>query len=300
MTDVCLAYACWRGLVSGRAWARLPLPMEEGRMTDDPTRPLVSVLIPAYRAGDLLARTVAVLLADGVPAEILIESDDGGGYEALAALSPAVKVGRTGAVQSGVGAARNRALARARGDWVVYVDADDEVAPGFLPALLAAAAGPGGAVAQTEVREGGRLLGVLGVPGAGFTLADLGREGASWRGLFRREGYPAFENDLSQDVLHMAEVLLARGGPVPVAAARYVLNVTAGSVTGAEDFAARVEAAYLRHIERLRARYPGAAGLAAAEAMVRRKIALNRAFMAEDGGQSYYGWALAGGAAALP
>lgn len=148
--------------------------------------PEVSVLIPAYRAEGVVAACVASLLSGenaGVAAELLVELDDGGDYPAVAALSDRVRVGRTGAVRSGVGAARNRALARARAPFLTYVDADDVVAPDFLPRLMTAAGG-GAAMARTEVVEDGQVIARFGDGLLDF--AGLARHGASFRGVFHR------------------------------------------------------------------------------------------------------------------
>lgn len=252
--------------------------------------PVVSVLIPAYHAEKEVLACLRSLLAGGnaeVPAEILVEPDDGTDYAAAAALSDRVVVGTPGPVRSGVGAARGRALARARGAFVAYVDADDRVSPDFLPALLAAGRDRG-AVAVTRVVEGGAELARFGLPGDVLDFAALGRHGASFRGLFRRETCPGFDNDLSQDILHMAEVLL-RAGPLPVTGAVYDLVLAQGTVTAAGDFSERVDAAYLRHMDRLADRYRDHPQLALAQGVFTAKRALNRRFMAEARpGESYY------------
>jgi glycosyltransferase involved in cell wall biosynthesis len=256
------------------------------------TDPQVSVLIPAFRAEAQVIACLTSLLGGGnaaVPVELLVESDDGSDYAAAAALSPRVRVGRTGLVRSGVGAARGRALARARTPFVTYVDADDTVSSDYLPALLAAA-GTGGAVAVTRVVAAGAEVARFGTPGGSLDFAALARHGASFRGLFPRAKCPVFENDLSQDILHMAEVLL-RLGPLPVTEAVYTLTLAQGTVTAADDFSARVDAAYLRHIARLDKGYPGHRDLADAQAVFHAKRALNRRYTEEAlPGESYYGF----------
>jgi len=254
--------------------------------------PVVSVLIPAYRAeGSVMACLRSLMAGEnaGVAVEFLLESDDGADYAAAAALSPQVRVGRTGLVRSGVGAARNRALARALAPLVTYVDADDTVSPDYLPRLLSAAY-PRGAVAVTRVMAGDAELARFGTPGTALDFAGLARHGASFRGLFLRERLPAFQNDLSQDILHMTEVLLQRG-PIPITGAIYDLHLSQGSVTAADDFSARVDAAYVRHIARLAAAYAAHAGLGEAQAVFAAKRVLNQRYAAEARpSESYYGF----------
>jgi glycosyltransferase involved in cell wall biosynthesis len=258
---------------------------------DRMTEPLISVLIPAYLAeAEVTACLRSLITGENatVPAEFLVESDDATPYAAAAALSARVKVGVTGLTRTGVGAARNRALARATAPFIAYVDADDTVSPDYLPRLLALARPNGAAAAMTQMLEAGREVARFGTPGFSLDFEGLARHGASYRGLIHRDLFPAFENDLSQDILHMAEVLL-HAGPVPVADATYALNLAQGTVTAADDFSDRVDQAYLRHIDRLATRHPGHADLPAAQALFHAKRALNRRFMAEGRpGESYY------------
>lgn len=258
--------------------------------------PVVSVVIPAFRAAAVLPRAVASILDGGLPEqalEILVESDDGTGYAAAAALSSAVKVGVSGAVASGVGPARNRALERATGGWVAFLDADDWLAPGFLAEAVALAAGPGAAMARLEVRLDGEVLFDLGRHGAAADFDLAARTGASLRPLVRRERVGLFRNALSQDVAHGLEVIGAHGGRLPMTRAAYVMELTGGSVTDAGDFAERVDAAYRDHIRAFRAGetvLPPDLAEAAAR-VFQAKIALNRRHAAEGAGRHYYEFA---------
>ncbi|QYZ71615.1 glycosyltransferase family 2 protein [Neotabrizicola shimadae] len=260
------------------------------------TTPAVSVVIPAYRAGAVLPRAVGSVLQGGLPEaalEILVESDDGADYPAAAALSPAVKVGVSGAVASGVGPARNRALDRATGDWVAFLDADDWLAPGFLAEAVALAEGSGAAMARLEVRLAGETIFDLARHGAGADFDLAARTGASLRPVVRRTRVGRFRNLLSQDVAHGLEVIGAHGGRLPLTAAPYVMELTEGSVTDAGDFADRVEAAYRDHIRAFRA---GETVLSpdCAEAAARvfeAKMALNRRHASEGAGRHFYAFA---------
>lgn len=252
--------------------------------------PLVSVLIPAYRAEVSVMACLRALLSGpnaGVPTEFLVESDDGTDYAAAATLSPCVQVGKTGLVRSGVGATRGRALARAAAPFVTYVDADDVVSPDYLPLLLKAGR-ERGAAAVTRVIEDGAELARFGEPGGVLDFAALARHGASFRGLFPRTMMPDFVNDLSQDIQHMAEVLL-RAGPIPVTGAVYDLHLAQGTVTAANDFSARVDEAYQRHIARLGAAYTGHKDLDAAQGVFEAKRSLNQRYTEQAlPGESYY------------
>lgn len=258
--------------------------------------PLVSVVIPAYRAAAVLPRAVASVLAGGLPEaalEILVESDDGTDYAGAAALSGAVKVGVSGAVASGVGPARNRALERATGDWVAFLDADDWLAPGFLAEALALAESRGAAMARLEVRLDGVTVFDLGRHGAIADFDLAARTGASLRPVVRRARVGRFRSLLSQDVAHGLEVIGSHGGRLPLTRAGYVMELTAGSVTDAGDFAERVEVAYHDHIRAFRAGetvLPPDLAEAAAR-VFEAKIALNRRHATEGAGRHYYAFA---------
>jgi glycosyltransferase involved in cell wall biosynthesis len=124
--------------------------------------PLVSIVIPTRDRPSLLLESLRyVLRQSGVELEVLVV-DDGSATpvaEAVLALADArVKV-LTNETVTGVGAARNRGLEAAIGDWVAFLDDDDLWAPDKLERQLAAARGQrrnwafGGAVAIDERHE---------------------------------------------------------------------------------------------------------------------------------------------------
>ncbi|MGE5505877.1 MAG: glycosyltransferase family 2 protein [Actinomycetota bacterium] len=102
----------------------------------------VSVIIPAWRAGGTIARALASVAAQTVPPLEAIVVDDGSDDDTFAAAEacrPAM--GAIGLVvvrqdNAGAGAARNRALALARGTFVAFLDADDAWMPEKLERSL--------------------------------------------------------------------------------------------------------------------------------------------------------------------
>ena len=99
----------------------------------------ISVIIPCYKAAATLRRAVESALADA-PADLeVLLVDDGSPDEtgrlcdALAEHDPRIKaLHRT---NGGAGAARNTGLDAARGEWVLFLDADDALLPGLWAAL---------------------------------------------------------------------------------------------------------------------------------------------------------------------
>ena len=102
-----------------------------------PSGPLVSVIMPVHNGAATLGRAIASVQRQVFTDWELLSVDDAspdGSYAALAAWSERdkrIRVFRTPAHQ-GPGAARNLALRNARGDFVAYLDCDDEFYPGYL------------------------------------------------------------------------------------------------------------------------------------------------------------------------
>ena len=89
----------------------------------------MSIIIPVYNAADTLGRCLDSILAQSYRDYQVILVDDGSTDESLAlAENYAARNGRLLVVtmaHGGPGAARNRGLAHATGEYVVYMDADD-------------------------------------------------------------------------------------------------------------------------------------------------------------------------------
>src|SRR4051812_48935126 len=86
----------------------------------------ISVIMAAYKEAALLERGLASLLAQTDPHwEVVISPDDGADYTRLEQRDPRIRVVRTRASDTGPGAARNRALAVASGDYIAVLDDDD-------------------------------------------------------------------------------------------------------------------------------------------------------------------------------
>ncbi|WP_075223276.1 glycosyltransferase family 2 protein [Acuticoccus yangtzensis] len=97
----------------------------------------ISVLIPVYNAGPYLSATLDSVLAQMHKDVEIVAVDDGstdGSDEILDRYADRITVLRN-AKSSGASAARNCAFAASTGDAVLYLDADDIIAPNHLAAL---------------------------------------------------------------------------------------------------------------------------------------------------------------------
>ena len=95
------------------------------------SRPLVSVLIPAYNVERYAAETIRSVLDQTYPNVEIIVVDDGSTDRTVEVLQPFEAYGVRLIAQDNAGAcvARNRALAEAQGDYLQYLDADDLLSP---------------------------------------------------------------------------------------------------------------------------------------------------------------------------
>jgi len=127
-------------------------------MTSPDGAVLASVVIPAYDAAGTLAETLESVLAQGVRQWEALVVDDGstdatreiaGAFARRDRRVRVLALDRNG----GVAAARNRAVAEARGEVVAFLDADDVYLPPALAALASALdAGPPCGVAYAMAR----------------------------------------------------------------------------------------------------------------------------------------------------
>lgn len=121
--------------------------------------PQISVIITTYNVERYIARTVESVFSQSVSSlEIVIVDDCSSDatwqkIEALHALDSRIVPIRMER-NSGPGAARNRALAAARGEWIAVLDGDDVFLPGRLERLLTIASESGAdiVVDNQEVR----------------------------------------------------------------------------------------------------------------------------------------------------
>ena len=102
-----------------------------------PEAPLVSIVMPVYNAAAYLEAALSSVLGQTLRELELICVDDCSSdgslalLEARAATDPRLTVVRAER-NGGPGSARNLGLSRARGAWVGFVDADDEIPPWLL------------------------------------------------------------------------------------------------------------------------------------------------------------------------
>jgi glycosyltransferase involved in cell wall biosynthesis len=93
--------------------------------------PLISVVIPCFNQGRFLGDAIrSVAAAARQPAEIIVVDD--GSTDETAAVAASLNVTYRYQSNRGIASARNRGLAESRGDFIVFLDSDDMLAPDAL------------------------------------------------------------------------------------------------------------------------------------------------------------------------
>ena len=138
-------------------------PAQPSVRTAHRTPTLVSVVIPTYNGVATLGAQLDALDSQDYPGPLEVVVSDNGSTDGLVDFL----AGRTGRLpvrrvdasdRRGVSHARNVGCREARGDLVAICDADDVVAPGWVAAMVAAAAEAevvGGPLDPTTINEGG-------------------------------------------------------------------------------------------------------------------------------------------------
>lgn len=124
-------------------------------MTEPPApNPLVSVVIPCYRQGHVLAQTVGCVLAQTYhPIEVVVVNDGSDDDTAAVARGFGDRVVYREQANAGPSAARNHGLRTATGQYVLFLDGDDLLHPESVARLVEAAGGRPGAVALMGSRD---------------------------------------------------------------------------------------------------------------------------------------------------
>jgi glycosyltransferase involved in cell wall biosynthesis len=100
----------------------------------------VSVIIPCYNGGRYLAEAIESARSQDLPPTEIIVVDDGSTDDSAAIAASFRDVILVRQDNAGVSAARNAGIAKARGEFIVLLDADDRLLPGAIGNYLQALA----------------------------------------------------------------------------------------------------------------------------------------------------------------
>jgi len=101
--------------------------------------PSIAIIIPCYNSAPYIAETIASVLAQSSPADEVLVIDDGSTDDSAAIIGQyAGSITLLSQSNAGVSAARNHGLRHATSEHVLFLDADDTLAPDALERLRAA------------------------------------------------------------------------------------------------------------------------------------------------------------------
>lgn len=96
----------------------------------------ISAVIPAYNAQEYIEQSIASLIRQSQAVQEIIIIDDGSSDDTLNIVTDLQrtheKIVLLQQANQGASAARNTGLKRAQGDWILFLDADDECAPTLI------------------------------------------------------------------------------------------------------------------------------------------------------------------------
>lgn len=159
--------------------------------------PNISIIVPVYKAENVLAKCVDSVLAQTFADWELLLIDDGSpdGSGALcddyAGQDDRVRVFHK--PNGGVSSARNLGMEEAKGDYILFIDADDWIEPNTCQTLLGALEGAGAdsaGCAHWNIQPGGEKWAEPGALPAGVYDAGAIRKGIVDRLLGQRLGKP--------------------------------------------------------------------------------------------------------------
>ncbi|MBG6213266.1 MAG: glycosyltransferase [Cryobacterium sp.] len=215
-------------------------------------RPVVSVIVPAYNAAEFLEAAIERLLQqtlarDSAAVEIIVVDD--GSTDATAAIGARAAATHAGVhffqqeQNGGVARARARAAAVSRGEFLWFVDCDDDWADSALEKLVAAARSTGADVVvcgaeyvypgQRRALAAPTLAAAINGAEAFRLLLDGEITGHLWNKLFRRELTLEIEFTparVHSDLAMVAQLLAAADRVVAISDVLYSYVVRGGSI----------------------------------------------------------------------
>ena len=177
----------------------------------------LSIIIPVYKAKKTLPRAINSINNQKIKintfkVEIIIIVDDGKNYkEIIPKLKKGimVKIIKTNGIKTGPGNARNLGVDKAKGEFVGYLDADDEWSENYLTKMLELVKKNGVAFAPTRVYDQNDILikHFEGKRQGYLDLNDIGNIPCSFHPFIKKDKQKKFEKIRSQDVYNSAYIL---------------------------------------------------------------------------------------------
>ena len=100
---------------------------------------LISVIIPLYNKEKTIVHTLSTVMSQTYKCFEVIVVNDGSSDDSVQLINDNFSDSRIRIISqenSGVSVARNKGVEEAKGDWIAFLDADDEWLPDYLSTLM--------------------------------------------------------------------------------------------------------------------------------------------------------------------
>ena len=215
----------------------------------------ISIIIPVYRAVNTLTKSLNSINNQNIDLEkkieIILVIDDGKKYNDIVPKfnkNMSIRFLKTNGIKTGPGNARNIGLSKAKGEYIGFLDADDEWSENYLKKMYKLAKKNGLSFAPTRVYKNNELIGEFeGKNKKYLSINDIGEIPCSFHPFVKRSLINKFENYRSQDVYNTAILLNKKNKVEMIQNEYYKLNIQKESVTKEKGFSIKIDQAYKKY-----------------------------------------------------
>ena len=217
----------------------------------------LSVIIPVYNAKETLARSLEsinnqIINIKNLKVEIIIVVDDGKSYKSGIPIMKKnffIKIIKTKGTKTGPGNARNIGVREAKGEFIGYLDADDEWSKNYLKNMYKIVRKFGLAFSETRVYRDKKLVDKFKGNNKNYLcVKDIGEIPCSFHPFVKKKNQIQFENFSSQDVYNTAYLLNRNNKKLEITKdSYYKINLQTKSVTTEAGFSHKVNLAYKKY-----------------------------------------------------